>query len=293
MLRGAANSSPERELSDAQPKLDGCFRSVARRIRTRLMSRSGCDTPVRNAELQSLLVPDLLDLPEVQNGVLWSSYAAGRSGGTGVVIVEGQLLDGLIGRLFGAADTPAMGAYQRRPLTDVEIRVGTRLIDEVYDAMVAAWPIQPPVDLVDRTTTVTRPSTSVLPHTSRIVAATLEFGAEAEPLGRITVALPMSVLRSLGAGPVVAANRPVMTRAANYDRVLPMEIDVVVELARVQATLSSLQALQVGDELPIGPVRDVRAMINGRTTFVGEAGNDGYQRSFRIVRRVEDPGTSG
>jgi flagellar motor switch protein FliM len=291
MLKGAA-SSPERELSDAQPKLEGCFRNVARRMRTRLMSRSGCDTPVRVMDLQSLLVPDLLDLPEVGNGVLWSSYAAGRSGGNGVIIVEGALLDGLIGRLFGASDTPAMGAYQRRPLTDVEIRVGTRLIDEVYDAIGACWPIQPPVEFLDRTTTTTRPSGSTLPQTSRIVSVALECGTEEEPLGRITVALPMSVLRSLAAGPVLANARPQVVRAANYDRVLPMEIEVVVELARVNATLQTLQDLQVGDELPLGAVREARAFINGRPTLTGEAGAEGYQRSFRVLRRIEDGGAN-
>lgn len=292
MLRGAANSSPERELTDAQPKLEGCFRNVARRMRTRLMSRSGSDTPVRAMEIQSLLVPDLLDLPEVGNGVLWSSYAAGRSGGNGVIVIEGALLDGLIGRLFGASDTPAMGAYQRRPLTDVEIRVGTRIIDEIYEAMAACWPIQPPVELLDRATTITRPNATTLPPTSRIVAVSLECGPEEEPLGRITIALPMSVLRSLAAGPVMANARPPVVRAANYDRVMPMEIEVIVELARVRATLQSLQSMQIGDELPLGAMREVRALINGRPTLIGEAGNEGSQRSFRVMRRIEDGGAN-
>lgn len=293
MLRGAANSSPERELADAQPKLEGCFRSVARRMRTRLMSRSGCDTPIRATEPQSLLVPELFELPEVTNGVLWSSYTAGRSGGSGLIVIEGALLDGLIGRLFGAADTPGMDAYQRRPLTDVEIRVGTRLMDEIYEAITTSWPLQPSIELLDRTTSTTRPGATTLPPTSRVVAISIECGTEEEPLGRITIALPMSALRGLATGAGVANTRPPVMRAANYERVMPMEAEVVVELARVHATLQSLQDLRVGDELPLGTVREARALINGKPSLIGEAGAEGFQRSFRVLRRIEDSGSNG
>jgi flagellar motor switch protein FliM len=67
---------------------------------------------------------------------------------------------------------------------------------------------------------------------------------------------------------------------------MPVEVDVVVEVARIELQLSTLENLQVGDEIPLGSMNEARALINGRPAFAGEPGTKGSMRSFRIVRRL-------
>lgn len=283
MLQAA--NAPDRELSELQPRLEGAFRAAARRLRTRLMSRSGADTPVRAVDLRTQVLAELSETPELTQAALWCAFSVDRTGGGGLLVLDGALLDGLIGRLFGGAEVPMGEPYQPRPLTDVEVRIGDRLFDEVLGAISACWPAQPGPSFHDRVTAVTRPGS--LGATTMLLVLGLEFGSEAEPLGRLTVALPTSVLRTLGAPAVPAPSRPATpSRPSHFDRVLPMEVELVAELARLRLPLQRVEAFAVGDEFPLGVVGDARVLINDRVSFIGEPGSDGLQRCLKVSRRA-------
>ena len=283
MIRNAT-PSPERELSAVLPLLETCFQGVARRVRTRLLNRSGSNTQVRAAEIRLMPCGELLELPEVEQGVLWSSFTVDRGLGTGFVVIEGRLLDGLIERLFGSVGNDDGGGFRGpHPLTDVEVRVGTRILDELASAITVNWPARPAPVLLDRLTSAPRPN---LPSAvSPLVTVSIEAGPAESPLGRITLALPAAMLRGVQVSAASTGQAP-PTKISNYDRLLPVSVEVVVELAKVPTTLRALQDIEVGDVIPLGPVQQVRAFANGRLSFVGEAGTEGDRRSLRIVRRA-------
>lgn len=283
MIRNAT-PSPERELTSVMPLLETCFQGVARRVRTRLLNRSGSNTQVRAAEIRLMSCGEIVDLMEVAQGVLWSSFVVDRGMGPGFIVVEGRLLDGLIERLFGAlGDDDGGGLRAAHPLTDVEVRVGTRILDELASAITVNWPARPAPVLLERLTSAPRPN---LPSAaSLMVTVSIEAGPVDNPLGRITLALPAAMLRGVQISAASSGLAP-PTKISNYERLLPVSVEVVVELAKVPTTLRALQDIEVGDVIPLGPVQQVRAFANGRLSFVGEAGTEGDRRSLRIVRRA-------
>jgi flagellar motor switch protein FliM len=231
---------------------------------------------------------DVTDLLEVSQGVLWSTFTVDRGMGPGFVVLEGRLLDGLIERLFGAMGEDEGGGLRApHPLTDVEVRVGTRILDELSAAITLNWPARPTPNLLDRLTSAPRPN--LPPPAALMVTVSIECGPVENPLGRITLALPAAMLRGVQVSAASSAATP-PARTSNYERLLPLNVELIVELAHVPTTLRALQDLKVGDVIPLGPVQPVRAFANGRLSFLGEAGTEGDRRSLRIARRAGHEG---
>ena len=101
------------------------------------------------------------------------------------------------------------------------------------------------------------------------------------------MALPAHLLRGVaGVVELPASARGAQTRPANFERVAPCEVELVVELARIKSTLGALRNLAVGAELSLGAVGAARGLVNGRVAVVGEPGACDGQRSLRVERRL-------
>ncbi len=285
-LATSAVVSPDRELQASLPILEDALRGALRRVRTRMLGRSGVDTPIRLASTRILTVGELVDEPEVRDGAAWSGFTLDRANIAGFSVIEGKLLARLVGRLFGDAGPGAAASWEPRSTTEVELKVATRLCDEIYSAIEANWPTKPAPRLVSNRAMPTRHGVAEMSMGTSIVGIVLECGTADDPLGTLTVALPVMLLRGLG---VVAeqsgSQRFVAQRKANYDRVLSVELEMVIELARVKLRFGSLAGLKVGDEIPLPPMRECTASVNGRLAFFGEAGAAGGVRSFRVQKR--------
>ena len=279
--------SQDRELESALPLVEDCLRHSVRRLRTRMLTRSGMDTPVRLLSVRLCSGTELLEEPEVQGGVAWSGFFVERGGVSGFAVLEGALLERLTARLFGDSGSPVGAGYFNRSATDVELRVASRMCEELFQAIEAFWPVRPGPRLVARPATANRHGIADTTVAGAVIACTLECGSEEEPFGRLTIALPAPLLRGVAAVvDVPAMARSAERRASNFDRLLGCEVEMVVELTRLQTTLGTLRALRVGDELTLGPLAEVRAMVNGHPSFSGEPGACDGVRSFRVGRRV-------
>ena len=277
----------DREILSAVPLVESAIRQALRRLRTRMLTRSGSDTPVRLLQASLLTVGELLEWPEVREGAAFSGFYVERGNVSGFTVVEGPLLERLTAVLFGDlnAATPMMPTG--RGATDVELRVATRLCQELFQAVEVHWPVRPAPRMVLRKASASRHGVTDFPVASIVVAAVIEFGPEEEPLGRLTVALPAHLLRGVaGVVELPASARGGQARPANFDRVAPCEVELVVELARIRSTLGALQGLAVGAELSLGAVGAARGMVNGRLAVVGEPGACDGQRSLRVERRL-------
>ena len=71
------------------------------------------------------------------------------------------------------------------------------------------------------------------------------------------------------------------------ERVRPLGLELVAELAQVQVPISELDGLKIGSMIDLGPARYVDVKINGHTAMVGEPGESRGCHSFRVLRKVE------
>lgn len=277
----------DREIVSAVPLVEAAVRQSLRRLRTRMLTRSGTDTPIRLLQASLLTVADLLEWPEVRDGAAFSGFYVERGNVSGFTVVEGPLLERLTALLFGDLSSTGPGQFTGRSATDVELRVATRMSQELFQALESHWPVRPAPRMVLRKASANRHGVADTPVASTVVALVIEFGTAEEPIGRLTVALPAHLLRGVaGVVELPASARASASRVANYDRVAPCEVELVVELARIRATLGSLRDLAVGAELSLGAVGPARGLVNGRLAVVGEPGSCDGQRSLRVERRL-------
>lgn len=275
----------DRELQAAIPLVEECLRHAVRRLRTRMLTRSGTDTPVRLVQTRLCTVAELIDDPDATNISAWAGFYVERGAVSGFAAVDGTLLERLTARLFGDP-TPPQEPHANRPATDVELRVATRMCDELFVAVEAHWPVRPAPRMVSRPALGNRHGVVDATVSTAVVACTLECGAEDDPMGRILFALPVVLLRGVVGVVDVPASRTAPKRGGNYDRLLGCEVEMIVELTRLTTSLGTLRALRVGDQLPLGAVNEAQAFVNGRPSFAGDPGACDGIRSFRVSRRV-------
>ncbi len=275
----------DRELQASLPLMEDCLRHAVRRLRTRMLTRSGMDTPWRVIQVRLCAVGELLDEPEVQNGAAWAGFYVERGSASGFAVLEGPLLARLTARLFGDPSAPVHEA-DGRASTEVELRVASRMCEELYGALEAHWPVRPVPRFGPRPATGNRLGVADGALSAIVLACTLECGTEDEPMGRLSLALPATVLRGIGGGADQPQSRLSPKRRANFERLGGCEVEMVVELTRLTTTLGQLRSLRVGDDVPLGALGEVRALINGMPSFAGDPGACDGIRSFRVGRRV-------
>ncbi len=276
----------DRELQACIPMMEDCLKHALRRLRTRILTRSGTDTPMRLLQARLCAVGDLMNEPEVQGAAAWSGFYMERGGVAGFAVIEGPLLERLTARLFGDSAGPSMDTAARGA-TEVELCVATRMCDELFAALEAHWPVKPAPRLTPRAATGNRHGVADTSMSAVVLACTIECGPEHEPLGKLTLALPAVMLRGVGgAADHTATARAAARRRANYERLYGCEIEMTVELTRLSTTLGALRALKIGDAMPLGALGEVRALVNGTPSFSGEPGACDGVRSFRVSRRV-------
>lgn len=258
--------------------------SAARRLRARVTTWSGRDAPVRVGIPEERTVGALLE--EAEDASLWARFSD-RSGGPPVfIVIEGGLLSALIGRLFGAGEGEAPRVIGSEP-TEVERAVGARVCRELVEALRSCWMAGEPPDLVPAEVAPSARVAEDQPVAERYLSTELVVGGSEDTLGALRVLLPMAALRAAAPErPAPAPPPPPAPKALRYDRVLPIEVEVVVGLAQVSLPIKRLRSLRVGDEIALPPIGDVTARVGGTAALLGEAGIRDGARSLRVTRRI-------
>lgn len=254
------------------------FRHAANRIRTRFVNRVGMDLGVAHASTEWLTLGPAME--RLAQSCAFATIRVLPSGLVGWVAVEHGLLSRLVGRMLGQPTTTQDPPSRAPSRFDLVI---TRRIAE--DALGGISETLPPgvADRVEILEAAASVRSTVLPPTALVGITAYGVTAGEEPLGALTVVLPSEVIR------VAMPRRATRHEEAGIDRVLPLPVTLTAELGRVKSTLSALRALRPGDQLDLGPVRDVVLRTGDRPTFVGEAGITNGFRSIRIHARA--PGT--
>lgn len=276
----------ERYARQGGPLLEEAFEFALRRVRALLATRAGSDAPIRVTDLRGMDLESFTHGELASECVIWCTYPIQGTGGVAIVALEGNLVALLMGRLFGEGDTqPAL--WQPRAPTGVERSVGVRLGRELMDALAECWTSSQPPNFLDGGVAPGPRIVANIDKSTPILLTTVEVANDVSP-GRLHVALPAALLVPSAARVDVAA----APRAPRFDRVLPVQVDLVVELARFEMPLGLLEQLAPGDEIPLGPVSEVEGRVGGKPAFIGQPGIAGGQRSFRIARRANSDSSS-
>jgi flagellar motor switch protein FliM len=278
---------PDREAASSLPALEDLFRSAARDVRTRLVNRAGADVPVRLGVAQVTTVGEILDDTDARDGGVFSLFRFNPMGLPGLVIVQGRLLSRLVGVLLGEDPEAEPPPYRVRPVTRVEMRFCRRVVEDVLESLSNAWPAAERPRLEVESLGSNPRLAKGLSQSTGMVAASLDFGPPYSPYGLMIVAVPGQAARDLKVPKVDAISAKVRTSRYDAERILPVRLTAVAELARTQVSLGDLQGLSVGSTLDLGPRQQVQVRINGRQVMTGEPGAKGGSHSVRILSKQQ------
>lgn len=280
-----------KDSQDAMPVIEEFLRGVGNRLRAKLVNRTSSNIQV---DLQEVVIQSLEAVKQMEafaeDGV-FGLIRVDSQQSPGVLALQRGLLTRVIGAMLGDSDEvddeeEEEEDDQPRPLSPVELRIALRLFRDTRGDIVDCWPegSSPEVQLAG------------MPGNSRlidihvadeeVVAATFQVSTEDDEFGTIVVALPTQSLRSAGQKqspkpkPRGPAREPVM------ERVHPVEVEVVAEMARLPMRVRDLRSLEEGDLLPLGPIDSAVVRVNGRALLRCEPGHANGQRSIRVRQKI-------
>ncbi len=280
-------SHPDREAAAARPALEDLFRSVARRVRTRLVNRAGSDVPVRLGVAQVTTVGHILDDSETRAGGIFAVFRFEPLGLPGLVVVQGRLLARIVGVMLGESIDDEPPPYRSRQVTEVELKIAKRACEDVMNGLMESWPSSKPIRVALDSIGTNPRAASGLAQTTPVVAASLDFGRPDDPFGLMIVAIPAQTTRDLRVPKVAALIRTPRGGKINLESVMPLELEMIAELAKVQVPISELEAMKLGSMIDLGPARHVNVKINNHTALIGEPGESRGCHSFRVLRKVD------
>jgi flagellar motor switch protein FliM len=269
-----------REASSALPKVETFFQMASARLRSRLVSRSASDIPVRVSGVEVRTLSAVAE-EEFSGGVIVGEIRLGNGLPPGLVLIQHNLLTRLIAVLLGEELDGGGSLSQFRALTPVERRIAGRICQDLSDGLEHCWP--EPGGPSCQFTGLLSPSVLSEPVSTStpVFTAMLDFGQVGSALGLMAVAIPVAAFPTSDA-PRRDTSRP---RGGSLESMMPVELEVVVELTRLKLTVNNLRALQVGEVVPLGTLRDAVVKVNGMPLFEGQAGVSNGVRSVRLVRR--------
>jgi flagellar motor switch protein FliM len=279
-------SHPDREAAAALPALEDLFRSVARRVRTRLVNRAGSDVPVRLGVAQVTTVGHILDDSETRAGGIFAVFRFEPLGLPGLVVVQGRLLARIVGVMLGESIDDEPPPYRSRQVTEVELKIAQRACEDVMNGLMESWPSSKPIRVALDSIGTNPRAASGLAQTTPVVAASLDFGRPDDPFGLMIVAIPAQTTRDLRVPKIASLSRGLRGGKIDLDSVMPLGLELVAELAKVQVPISELDGLKIGSMIDLGPARHVNVKVNGHTAMIGEPGESRGCHSFRVLRKV-------
>jgi flagellar motor switch protein FliM len=215
--------------------------------------------------------------------------------GNGLVVCEPSLLFGVIDSLYGG-NGKLNTRIEGRDFSPTEQRVIARLVDVVAEEYKKAWLGVYPLELSYQRSEM-EPQFATIATPSEVVVSTsftLDIG---DISGALHICIPYAtlepirdVLYSTLQGDAVEVDR-------RWIRVLSQEIQsaeltLVAELAKTQATVEQLLAMQVGDFLELDRTPDVQVNVEGVPLFECQYGTHNGKYALRIGSKLRGNDTT-
>lgn len=274
-----------RSTEQALPAVEEFFRALALRVRARLVNRSSSNIEVRVAGVEIRTLEQLKEDAKFKDSGVYGLLRFDTPRIPAVAALQRPLLTRIIGAMLGDEDGPEEGEDSvQRPLSQVEVRIAQRLFRELTQDLGAVWPTRPPPTIVlDGTPGQARLIDQEV-ASEEVFQAVLDFGPSSGAWGLLCITVPTQALRDMGQRRTDLSGRG--RERPDMGRVMPVELEVVAEMARVAMRVRDLKKLEVGDLVPLGALDSALLRINGRPVLAAEPGHADGQRSVRVLDRV-------
>lgn len=281
-----------KDSQDAMPVIEEFLRSVGNRLRSKLVNRTSSDIQV---DLQEVVIQSIEAIRRMDDMAADGVFGLMRFDAPmlpGVVCLQRGLLTRVIGAMLGDDQGADEGEEEEasddgpRPLSPVEQRIAHRMFKDTVRDICEMWPESeaPSVELDGQPGNARIIDIQV--SEEEVVAATFLVGAEDDEYGRMVVSIPTQTLRNVGQKRDRPRQPQRPEKVPKMERVMPVEVEVVAEMARVPMRVRDLRNLRAGDLLPLGPLDAAKVRVNGRALLQGEPGVANGQRSIRVRKKI-------
>lgn len=265
---------------EATRTAEDVFRALGPRIRTRLVNRVQRDVSVRAVSVEWTALGTATD--RLSPDAIAATFRVEPSGFAGMVVMESMLMARMIGLMLGEAhDAPSTFGDGRAP-SRFDLNLARRIAEDVVVAIEDLMP-----ELANRHE-ITAVGTALRihlgqPRTSYV--GTIWYEVEVlRTKSRLAVIVPSEITRLVL--PKRSTNRSTDTRAG-IERVMPLRVEAVAEIARLRMSLGECHAIKPGKMFDLGPAGEVTVTVGGRPVLIGEAGVQDGMRSVQILHRVD------
>jgi flagellar motor switch protein FliM len=274
---------PQRFDSAQLRTVAGVYEAVARGLTVSLSDLLRSKVKVKLAAVDEITFGEFhaaLPEPTCLN-VVRNAPLAGRM----VVQLDHAAVFSIIDRLLGGGHEPAV--IVRRPLTQIELRLMSRVVALLLDDFRKAWQtiveLQPTVELVEHQPQSVR----ILPEHEIVIVARLNVTL-ADVAGSIVMCLPLSSLRPIREL-LASRGAPTPSHPESGGGYQPRVVELVAELAQTHVLPAELARLQVGDLIATDTDAQgaVSVRLDGVTRFRGRAGAAKGHKAVRVEDVIE------
>jgi flagellar motor switch protein FliM len=271
----------------AMPLVEVFLRAFALRIRGRMVSRSSTDFQVRLATVETRRLSELIKDTEFRDTGVFGLLRFDTLGHGGLAVIQRPVLSRIIGAMLGDDAGSEEAGSDARPLSPVELRIALRIFQDITRDLIATWPRRPVPSIELEGSPGNARVMDGKSTDEEMYSAVLDFGPAEAPYGLMCVAIPSQTLRGIGS-PTRPERKKSSPKGPDFARVMPLEIELVGEMARLPMRVRDLRALRHGDLLPMGALQGAILRVNDRPVVIGEAGHANGQRSVRVLRKLAD-----
>ena len=210
-----------------------------------------------------------------------------------ILDINPSILFPIIDRLLGG--TASGPAHPRRPLTEIELRLVSRITDLFLNEMKIAWENVVELDLEVERVESNPQLVQIIPANEVVVLVSFEL-IVGETRGMVNLCIPFNSLERIGnkltsnswvSYSKHAATSETINSVAN--RISDAPVEVVVELAHTNITTRDLIDLSVGDI--IASEKDVNqpltVLVEGRPKFHARPGQFKGRKAIEVLRNVQ------
>lgn len=229
----------------------------------------------------------------LENPTCFNLIRASPLEGQLILDINPSLLFPIIDRLLGGGSTS--GPPARRPLTEIELRLVSRITDLFLAEMRAAWENVLELDLSVAGVESNAQLVQIVPPNEVVVLISFELTL-GETRGMMNLCIPFNSIERIG-GKLSAnswvsySKRPSTPESIQQitDQLGDSVVEVVAELARTKLATLDLVNLRVGDI--ITTEKDVHTPlvleVEGKPKFHASAGSLKGRKALRIAKRIE------
>ncbi|MBN2799923.1 MAG: FliM/FliN family flagellar motor switch protein [Deltaproteobacteria bacterium] len=264
------------------------FRAATRNIRARLVNRSGSDIPVRMAMCELATLGSVMDRLQHQDGGAFVRFELFPGGQAALMVIQGPVLFRLVGLLLGEDPEGKSQMYRWRSLTRLDLRIARRVSEDILEGLTEAFPVHAKAKAVFEMVSASPRVSLSLERSATVIETSLDLGPPEDPFGLVTVVIPAQAASQFWPREVLRRSEERRDPAVGIQRVMPLQVSVVAELARMPMPIGKIRALDVGSEIDLGLVREVKLRVSGQVVMTAEAGEQDGVRSVRIKARVSE-----